>query len=230
MFVLSLLILTACGEGFKAIDNLPPVGVPQPDGSIVRSRAVIHVNNEEPTYAKLWKKFYNTLIIPIAYAYTGGNPNATINITYANAENVSFVIDTTNLGTGMTESGGVLDIGDFEITSLDDNKLKVCSAPTKCQQAAIRVYTVGPSEGFRNITDGDHFAPVYISGLNPSISVGLTDINSIDIVQRTVPSNDNRLTLDELSQVLFSVSADMANAGAGDYEMDLVIEYVLRNP
>jgi hypothetical protein len=232
LFIICLaLTLTACNkDGLKTALALPPGGEIGSDGAIVRARAIIDVDhtNGITTTMKV-KRFLEDLLIPKAVAYLGSPPAATITVSYTNAEAVSFTLNTSSFGTSPSMSGSTLTLGSLSVSGLSDNKLRVCTSPTKCQKAVVRVYTTGSMQGFINSTDGDHAVPVYFSGLNPSTAVGLTSANAVETTSYNIPGNKNVLSATDLGSPSYTVTSDMSNAGAGSYSMTLVVEYALKN-
>lgn len=217
-FLLFVVLMAGCGKDAsnEGGSNFP-VGLPKEDGSVVRGRAEVQVGASQST--AMLKLFYK--LIPYAYAATG-----TTTVTYTNAERVNFTINTTLFGaSGFTSD--TLNLGSISISSIDDNKLKVCgiNGNQKCNLAIIRVYTIGTIEGFVNTAD-QYGVPVYAGSLNPSMPVGLNSNGSVQ-VQTVNISNKNRLRLNDFPTPSYEVKSDFSNAGSGDYSMNFVVEYVL---
>ena len=151
------------------------------------------------------------------------------NVTYTVAEANDFTINTGNISVSET-SESVLDFGSIDISQLKVNKLKQCgvSNDQKCTSAIIRAYTTEVSGhpgigGFVNKTDGDGI-PVKAGENTASSTVGLNVANAVTLDSYTIPASDKKLTASDFSGVVYEVEADFSNAGAGDYEMNLVIE------
>lgn len=223
IFLIGLLFLAGCGGsnnsgGGGGGEPLAPVGVPQEDGSIVRGRAEVQIGaSQESAMMNILKT-----LMPYAYAATG-----TTTVTYTNAQSVSFTINVANLGaTGFT--GDILNLGSVSLATLDDNKLKVCNpgGNTKCTQGIIRVYTTGSIAGFANAAD-NFGAPVYVGTLNPTTAIGLNTAGAVQTQVVTIASNKNRLRINDFPSPTYSVTSDFSNAGAGNYSMNFVVEYVL---
>lgn len=238
LFIAMTLVLTACG-GFQT-PSLTPINSPPTfeDPYLIVGRTEIQIyGTANGVFAKVHKKNFNIvdLILPKASAYAGVvAPNATLTaITYNNpATVVGFTLNATNLVSG-SFTGDVLSFGNFVISGLDDNKLKVCPAAgeanngnVKCNKAKIRVYsTTGDVNGvFQNTTDS-YYIPLLVSGT----AVGVGVANAAYVQTYTIASNKNRLRVADLTgQVAnFPVTMDFTNGGAGSYSATLVIEYVL---
>ena len=234
------LALVGCGDGFHAAENVPPVGAPPTfeDPYLIVDRVHIQIEGSaNGTYARVKIKRFNLmdLILPQAIAYTGSvAPNATLTaITYNNpATTVGFTLNSAGLVAG-SFTGDTLSFGNFAISGLDDNKLKVCpvsgeanGGTTKCNHAKIRIYSAtGDANGvFQNTTDS-YFIPLLVSG----IPVGVGVANAAYVQDYTIASNKNRLRVADLTGATanFPVTMDFSNGGAGSYSASLIVEYVL---
>ena len=198
---------------------LPQVGTPDDDGAVVKGRAIYTVDNERSTALH---RFIYGLARPSAYAASGSTP-----ITYTNAGSTNFAINVANFQPG-DYTGSTLSLGSVALSNLNDNSLKVCGTQgnTKCTKAAIRVYTTGSVAGFVNTSDL-YGAPVYAGTLNPSQTVGLNAVGSVQVQTLTIPSSKNTVKLSDFPSPTYSVNADFGNAGSGSYAMTFVVEYVL---
>ena len=126
-------------------------------------------------------------------------------------------------------NGNILELGVLSVSTLLDNHLRQCpSGPpgpgVRCSQAAIRVYTQGAIPGFVNLTDNTYGVPLLAEGNE----VGLGVLNSVDLTTFNIPNNMNVLRLTNLSKTDFEIQSDFTNAGMGNYEVTLVVEYILR--
>lgn len=234
-----LAVLAACGQ-YNPHYNLYPVGGKPTfeDPYLIIDRAEIVITGSSTgklSYFKVKKMNIIDLIIPKAMAYTGViAPSASLSaITYNNpATVVGFTLNIVNLvASGFT--GDTLNFGNFAISGLDDNKLKVCPAAgeanggsTKCNKAKIRVYSAtGDINGvFQNTTDG-YYIPLSVS--NTLVGVGVA--NAAYVQNYTIANNKNRLRVSDLTGQTsnFPVTMDFTNGGAGNYTANLIVEYVL---
>ncbi len=223
MMVLISTTMIACGKaksfGMADSPELPKINIPNEDGSVIRGRAVYTITNEE---LSAMHKFMNQLLMPSAYAATG-----TSTVSYNNAGVTSFTINVSNFTPGSV-SNDILSLGNFSISALSDNTLKVCGVNSnqKCNKAIIRVYTTGSVAGFVN-TDDNYGLPVYTGTLNPTTALGLNAAGAVQVQTYTIPSNSNIVKLSNFSNPTYNVTADFSNAGAGLYQMTYVVEYAL---
>lgn len=223
-------LLTACG-GFKSLE-LPPVGVPNPQGGVVVGRAVIQVSTPQEYITKSFWRFLhylNEFLSPVAYAAsTPGSGSTTV--TYTNAPSVTYTLNVSGLAPNITPTftGETLDLGSVTISVLTDNNLKVCGTGgnTKCTQATISMYTTGTTAGFLNTGD-TYGVPVYAGTLNPTTQVGLGAGNAVAVQQVTILASTNKQHLTDFPSPTYAITSDFSNAGSGNYSMTLVIEYVL---
>lgn len=223
--LLALSLLSGCGSNSSSDGGSPggsspsaPINTPLDDGGIVRGRAEyqVYASND---YAIL--RFFKDLL-PKAYAATGATT-----VTYTNAASVSFTINVSNFAaTGFT--GDTLNLGSVALSTIDDNSLKVCGAGSnqKCTQAVIRVYTTGSVSGFVNTADA-YGAPVHAGSLNPGSAVGLNTAGAVQVQVVSIAANKNRLKIADFPTPTYNVTSDFSNAGAGNYNMNFVVEYVL---
>jgi hypothetical protein len=229
----TLVFATGCGNGFMA-DQLDPLPEdPIEENVIIKARAVILVS----PYAQSSRleKLINS-IMPKAFAYAGANPpSSTITVSYTvAATNVDFQLTTDNTATLTGES---LQLGTFNVSSLDDNKLKVCPASgqanngsVKCQNAAIRVKITdisnNPISGFPS-PDNEGNLPVTVgnqSGVDTMVGAAFANIHT-----RT-NTGINRLRQSHfVPSTPYKIKTDLTDAGAGAYSMKIVVEYVLYN-
>jgi hypothetical protein len=225
---LALACLTACGQGFEAIDHHlsdePPVMVPGPDNVVVKSRAVYFVSTENgQTVVKMISNF----IFPLAYA---ANPTS-VPISFVNAPNASMTVDTALFVAPALPVFDSASYGSLKITTLKDNNLKVCGVGgnTKCGTALIRMYTTGTAgAGLYNAADG--YGATISAGLSTTrATVGLTSANSAVVQTYTIPANKNNIRETDFSPAVmqYNVDVDFSNAGAGTYTTTLVVEYGL---
>ncbi len=221
--LLILQLVSACGK-FSPLNNpmLPPIGtVPFEDQYLVVDRSAIVLTGTKDGGVSV------QYVGPVA-------PNANITaITYNNpATVVGFTLNTTGL-VSAGFNGDTLNFGNFVISGLDDNKLKVCPASgeanngnVKCNHAKIRIYSAtGDVNGvFQNTTDG-YYIPLSVGGL----PVGVGVANAAYTQDYTIASNKNRLRVGDLTgQVTnFPMTMDFSNGGAGSYSATLIVEYVL---
>jgi hypothetical protein len=217
------LSLAGCGGASSPTSSvppaLPPIGRPQADQSVVHGRAVYAVSSEQQSTAM---KLFHHFVFANAYAASG-----TATVSYTNAASTAFSLDVSGFApTGF--SGHVLSLGKVSVASLSDNNLKVCgsSSSKKCNQAVIRVYTLGTVEGFVNTAD-NYGVPVYAGTLNPASPVGLGSAGSVQVQTHSVGSSKNVMNLADFPTPSYNVSSDFSNAGAGSYFMSFVVEYAL---
>lgn len=203
------------------------------EGTVTGTFANIKIKQKGPKGTK--PIMIAEMVIPKANAYNGiVAPSATVSaITYNNpATVVGFTLNTASMVAG-SFTGDILSFGNFAISGLDDNKLKVCPASgeanggsVKCNKAKIRVYSAtGDAEGiFNNTTDGYNI-PFLIGG----VTVGVGVANAAYVQTYTIASNKNRLRRVDLTAAItnFPVTMDFTNGGAGNYTATIIVEYVL---
>ena len=117
-----------------------------------------------------------------------------------------------------------LALGTCNIDRIRVNKLKVCgpSNDTQCTIAAVRFYTVGAHAGFIN-TDEGYGVPLSADGN----VVGLTDSNATIVESYTIPASRRRVGNSQFPDRSYDLTTDMSNAGVGNYDVDIVIEFVM---
>ncbi len=229
LLVLSFMVamLAACGRDCDGNGQLTPIGTVGFDNAVVHGRAYLIVNSDGSMEAYDETAYYNkklnmllALVIPSAIAQSASVP-----ITYTNSASITYSISTAGLLPNPTQdASNILDLGSLSLSTLDDNKLKVCGTggTTKCTKAFIRFYTTGTMAGFTNASDG-YGVPV-TSG---SQTIGLGVANAIKVQEITIGSTKNRIVLADFPSPTYPLKADMSNAGAGTYTMTLVMEYAL---
>ncbi len=165
---------------------------------------------------------FKYLGMPSAYAATG-----TTVVSYNNAAAVGFTINIAALAPG-AYTGSTLSYGSISLATLSDNSLKVCGVggTTKCNTAIIRMYTTGSVAGFVN-TDESYGVPLYAGSLNPSSPLGLNSAGSVQVQTYTIPGSTHKLTMANFPSPQYNMSVDMSNAGSGQYDTNLVVEYAL---
>ncbi len=234
----AVMALIGCGNGFR-VQDLPPMANPTPDDPyyIVDRAQVVLEGSVDGGVARVKIKKITPLdlFISTAYAYTGSTaPSATITaISYNNpATTVGFTLNTSGLVAG-SFTGNTLSFGNFAISGLDDNNLKVCPAAgeanggnVKCNKAKIRVYSAtGSVDGvFHNNTD-NYDIPLTVGGT----AVGVGVANAAYVQTYVIAANKNRLRVADLTAATanFPVAMDFSNAGVGSYSATLIVEYVL---
>lgn len=249
--LIATLTLTACGPGFQVLNgpNVPNVPTPPVVDSNVYfpvATATINVNSYGQIAALAKKKHMSIASLLISEAMADvAQGSATVNVTYTNPSATTFTINTAAFGTGMTVTGTTLNMGNITVSGLDDNTLKVCvgvGAPgNKCNRLYIRVFTLGTAAGgisgiagFINKTDvanpygidvlaGSVLTPI---GFNAS-AIAASVTNAATIYTYTIPTATNRARLSNLAIPTIPVTADLSNAGNGNYEMNLVVQYAL---
>lgn len=245
-FVLLLsILLTACGS-FKSVNqsqNLvetPVLVVP-----IVSATITVGSYGDLAKLKQTMPEKFARLIIPNANAQVQGS--GVISVVYNNPGVSTFTLNTSSFMSGAfpSVSGDELNLGNISIQSLDDNTLRVCTgvgAPgNKCNRAYIRVFTLGQNisgsitntPGFINVDASPVYGIDVLAGTitTPigynSNSMASSVTNSAQVFSYTIPNNLNRLRLTNTGPVSFPVKADLSNAGSGQYEMRLVIQYAL---
>jgi hypothetical protein len=230
------LYFTGCSSNFEA--ELTPIGSAPSfeDPYIIVDRVQVLIQGDAHGFtAKMTKPNKFNLLVPQALAYNGSvAPSATLTaITYNNpATVVGFTLSSTALTAG-SFTGDILSFGNFSVSGLDDNKLKVCPATgeanggnTKCNRAKIRVYSAtGDANGvFQNTTDG-YYIPLLVEGM----PVGVGVANAAYVQTLTIAGNKNRLRASDFTSANpnFPVTMDFSNGGAGSYSATLIVEYVL---
>ena len=158
--------------------------------------------------------------------------SSTIDVTYVVADVSVFQIDVSSF-VSPVETEDSIDLGTIDISNLKVTNLRQCGVTLdqQCNIASVRIYTtelVGSEgiAGFVNTTDGYGVDVTAAESGGLSGTVGLTDAAAI-IVDTTSLAGDRRLTSSDFGGGSYDITADFSNAGAGDYEMDLVIEVVV---
>lgn len=241
-----LVLTTACGR-FEAVNFDGPVPEPKPEKYFVIATATIDVNGYGDLAAYKHKKpNLMNLVIPQALADVA-QASGVISVTYSNPGATAFTINTSTFMAGAfpSVSGTDLNLGTISVSNLDDNSLKVCTgvgAPgNKCNRLYIRVFTLGSNvantitgtAGFLNVDA----SPVY--GIDVLAGTVLTPVgfnananaasvvNAATVTTYTIPNSLNRVRLSNTGAISFPVKADLSNAGNGNYEMRLVVQYAL---
>lgn len=248
MSALLFIILAACSPGHNGGGS--PYTPPQPPKEdnnqyFPIASAIISVSSYGDIAAMAKKKGISiaSLFMSTAFAEVAQG-SATVNVIYTNPSVTAFTINTASFGNAMTVTGDELNMGTISLSSLDDNSLKVCTgvgAPqNKCNRLYIRVFTLGTATGgitntagFINTSDptpygidvlaGSVLTPI---GFNSSPTAG-TITNAAVVHTYVIPSNMNRVRLSNISAPSIPVKADLSNAGSGNYEMNLVVQYAL---
>lgn len=121
--------------------------------------------------------------------------------------------DSTGLLTPTVESD-TLDFGTYGFDTIRINKLKVCGTGNeKCTAARIIVYVSSANEGLYNSTD-DYSVPMLING---TTEIGHLIGSANEISSYTIPANDRKLTNSDFGTVVWPLTADFSNGGAGSY-------------
>ena len=223
-----VLVIASCGkDGGDGTVSYPtnPTGQNGIDNYIPIAQAIVKLSNTENYAYQKILKYLN----PIPTAYAAPIANATV--TYTAIEIGSMTIDTSSLVA--TNNGDTLDLGSLSITAIQANKLKVCGAANnlKCGTAVIRVYTqelVGfeTIDGFVNTTDS-YGVPVYSGKVTASEFLGLSSVNAAIVQSYTIPVSDRKINLSDFPTPTYLIQSDFSNAGAGNYEMTLIVELAL---
>ena len=242
------LAFVGCGPGFH-VNNGPtpgPAPQPQPDPLtyVPIASAVVNVSSYGDLAALAKKKNTSiaSLLIPSAHADVAQG-SATISVTYTNPGVTTFTVNTSQLGNAITTTGDTLNLGTVSIGSLDDNTIRVCTgAPAqRCNRLYIRVFTLGTATGGitgvagfinKSLTTDPYGLPVYAGsvitplGFNASPTAA-TVSGAATVYTYTIPNNANRVRLSDLVNTPIPIKADLTNAGSGNYEMNLVVQYAL---
>lgn len=244
--LVAVLALTACGKGFE-VAHVPdgPSPEPKPEKFFVIATATIDVNSYGNLAAmKAKKPNLLNLLIPQAIAQVA-QASGVVSVTYSNPGATAFTINTSGFMAGAypSVSGNDLNMGSISVASLDDNSLRVCTgvgAPNnKCNRLYIRVFTLGSNvantitgiAGFINtdasygidVLAGSVLTPIGYNANSNAASV----TNAATVHTYTIPGNMNRVRLSDTGAISFPLKADLSNAGSGNYEMRLVVQYAL---
>lgn len=134
-------------------------------------------------------------------------------VTYIAGEVNVTTEDTTGLLTPATESD-ILDFGTYGFDTIKINKLKVCGTGNeKCTAARIIVYVSSANGGLYNSTD-NYSVPMLING---TTEIGHLIGSANEIASYTIPANDRKLTNSDFGTVIWPLTADFSNGGAGSY-------------
>lgn len=233
------LTLTACNKKMTPIVN--NTTTPLPEKLFVIQSAVVDTNAIGANYAK--RNPLLNLLLPSAIAQAQGS--GVVSVTYSNPSVTSFTLNTSQFmgGAFPTSDGETLQMGNISVATLDDNTLRVCTgvgAPAnKCNRLYIRVFTLGSNisgsitnvAGFIN-TDASYGIDVKAGSVTTPIgfnsnSLAASVTNAATVFTYTIPNNLNRVRLTNTGSILFPITADLSNAGNGNYEMRLVVQYAL---
>ena len=234
MLLTVFLFTIGCGR-FQA--NGPQFN-PAPQTIFPLASAVVSVNSYGDIASFKTKPKIENLLIKKATASALGS--AVVSVSYNFASNSTFNLNTANFGTSITVDGLDLNFGNIQINDLDTNNLRVCAgAPNggRCNRLYVRVFTLGSNisgsitgiEGFINVSNLQDIygIPVFAGSVSAPIGFNAnqnapTVTNAATVVNQNIPGSSNRLRLSNVGN--FSVKADLSNAGAGLYEMRLVIQ------
>ena len=144
---------------------------------------------------------------------------ALADVTYVAGEINVTTEDVTGLLTP-TEESDTLDFGQYGFDTIKINKLKVCgTGHEKCTSARIIVYVSSTNEGLYNSTDG-YSVPMMING---TTEIGHTVSNANEIASYTIPASDRKLTNSDFGTVVWPLTADFSNGGAGSYAASITM-------
>lgn len=240
--LLTILALTGC-QGFDAVVGKTPSPTVDTRTYFPVASATINVSS----YGELARLMNQkrpglmSLLLPYAVAQVSQG-SATVNVTYTNPGVKVFTVNTSALGNAVTVSGDDLNLGEITISGLDDNSLRVCTnnpPQNRCNRAYIRVFTLGTASGgvvdtagFINV-GGQYGIPVFAGsvptalGFNSSPTAGTVTDAATVFTHSWTGNSTNRLRLQNLSIPSIPIKANLSNAGSGDYEMNLVVQYAL---
>lgn len=236
--------ISGCGPNFhlKNLNDLdsPETPVVDPVTYFPVASATITVSSYGQ-FATYERPLMMNLLVPQALAQVGQG-SATITVSYNNPSSTVFTVNTSALGSSVTTVGDDLNLGSVTVSGLDDNTLRVCTgvgAPqNRCNRLIIRVFTLGTATGGITGTAGfinrdglygiDVFAGTVTTpiGFNPSPIAGVVT-NAASVYTFSFSNNVNRIRLSQLSIPSIPIKADLTNAGNGQYEMNLVVQYAL---
>jgi len=213
---------SGCGRrpGASPSAALPPVGVPDAQGVVVKARASFEVSAGQTSVAS---RFIQNLLLPSAMATNPGTQPVTVvlapdaSMTMSSA---AFVVPPI--------TGDVLDFGSLAITALRDNNIRVCGAGgnVKCTQALFRVYTSGVAGSSLYNSQGGYGAPLTAGPDDAVVGLGPTGAAVVQLV--TLTSNRNTVRLDDFTPApSYQVRADFTDAGAGTYTTTINVEFAL---
>jgi hypothetical protein len=235
--ILLMFMLTSCAKVVFTTPHEVPINL------VPISSATIQVSTYGDIAAHSVKGKLLELLLPRAVAVT--QASGITSVSYSNPGANSFVLNTSGFMAGGFPSviGTELNLGTITLSSLDDNSLRVCTgvgAPSnKCNRLYIRVFTLGSNisgsitgmQGFINVDEnygldvlaGNVLSPVgFNSNANAASVVG-----AADVFVYTIPNSTNRVRLSNVGPISFPVKVLLDNAGSGNYEMKLVVQYAL---
>lgn len=210
--LIGMVLISACGgTAFKGTGDIPAIYAEE--DVIVRGRAEVTVtgSSENQPHKDLGGQ-----------AATGSTT-----VTYTNAAAVNFTINVAALVAGAF-TGNTLSLGHVDLSTLSDNNLKICNpgGNTKCTQAIIRTYSTGTVQGFVNTVDS-YGLPLFAGTLAPTTAIGLNTTGAVQLQTYIIPITDHKVTIADFTTTAYNVTSDFSNAGAGNYSVTLVLEYVL---
>lgn len=221
--IMSVLVLSVVGCG-KGADSgakgtsLPPINIVQKN-VLVKSRATLKLSTGTPTVGM---KIMN-LLVPQALAAV------TQFVSVVNSPSSTLALSTLNFNPPAITNAN-LDFGSLDVSALFDNNLDLCgdSGTDHCGTALIRIYTTGEAgAGMYNAHD-DFGAPITVSQGGVILStVGLGSDNSSVTQAFSIPTTKHVVSLADFGSPSYDIAVDFSNAGAGNYETTIVIEYAL---
>lgn len=119
----------------------------------------------------------------------------------------------------------LLNFGNIAISDLKDNNLKVCGGGgnQKCNNAYIRIYTIGANPGLYDATEG-YGIPMFAN----SLLIGHTNSAATTVSSYAIPISKKNLKLSDFSPTPnYVIQADFSNASIGSFSTTLVVEYIL---
>lgn len=186
---------------------------------------IIDHRTKTPSPVKTWKVIATTNIHVDTLRGLAAVAPINTNITYTEPTKGTFTLDTSGLATTITDLD-TISLGTVALDTVNINRLKICGVgeDEKCTSALIRIYTTGAHAGFINTTEG-YGVPFTAD----TVSVGLDAAGAIALDSYTIPASDRKLRNNDFTDTSWDLSIDMGNAEAGDYEIDIVIEFLLGN-
>jgi len=175
--------------------------------------------------------------------------SATASVSTSVAADTVFTVNTDNFAVG-SQVDGYLSLGTIAITEISSNDLYQCGTNNDelCDTVTVYVYSTTVQtnddppvdldiEGFVNVDDA-YGVPLEFIGLAGSSTVLLGEANKKQLIQYTLGSGQyafeiapplapNPVEGGDPIPLVNSVTAYMANAGAGVYKVSLVIMYEL---
>jgi hypothetical protein len=218
-FVILSVFLFSCGGGEDGLGlkKLSPIGSPDMNNFVSVAQVSIKMGKGgKVLQAKASKNFMS------AFA----SLDSSLDISYSFSANGTMLISQASLP---NPDSAVLplyvDFGVIDVTSFDSNNLNVCGASSnqKCTKTVFRAYLNDQTGNGKQIKIGSNVLQLGIANAVNISEIANIPFNRNRIRHFPAPQNPFTQNLSDLGDLVL----DLSNAGAGDYEAEVVIELAL---